>query len=167
MCDVIALPIADVLRRFFKKQIKAVCSHSWNDKQDSGRWIITKCKWTKEEDFKKEQQWMWDLIEEGDTSKWDITLLCRALLHPRLGLCQWPQKRAIKRLKDLRNKNFHLSTNEIPDKEFTDSIVKVILSYQAIDATPNDYASLVKAIRESGTLNIILSLKIMSLWYMH
>lgn len=161
VCDIIADYIPSVLQRFFKKRVMTKCSYQWDDTQTSGRWMMEEKKWVTNKHLYKAQV---DLVNKGNTSKWDITLLCRVLLCPNLPdddqdhLCDQPQREAIIHLRDLRNKKFgHMSTNKTPDEEFTDLIAEVISSFRTIGGTFEDIAGFVVAIIKSGMLNIFLT----------
>ena len=160
MCRVVVDHISSVLRRVFKDRVMAEHNYKWDDTQTSGRWMMTNAEWTVKL-FEDENE----LIEKGNTSKWDTTLLCRALLRASLHLFKelQPTEEAIKKLRDLRNKKFgHTSTTKMTDQEFTAFIKTVVSSYQDIGVTSEEYASL-EAIK-SGKLNIFFTHNRMSLW---
>ena len=73
--------VPTVLRRVFKDKVQTKHAHPWDDTPTCGGWMYKYE--THRERLSREQK---EMIKNGDTSKWDPTLIFHALLYSSLGL---------------------------------------------------------------------------------
>ena len=69
------------MREMFKSKVFSRFGHKWTDNHMSGRWLISREKWTKELSLKQIK-----LLSNGNTAEWDSTLLFHVLLYSSLCL---------------------------------------------------------------------------------
>lgn len=81
VCCIILDDIPEILRDIFKQEVQAKCKHNWTDTPKSGQWLLQQERCNS--NLSQEQR---QLLEKGNTSDWDSTLLFHVLLYSNLHL---------------------------------------------------------------------------------
>ncbi len=86
------------------------------------------------------------LLKDGNTNKWDVSLLCHLLLHSKFGLLvtQPKKKKAVEELRDQRNSYGHKSFTTATTAELDDLLRKVEEAYRDLSVSREDIEILKK-----------------------
>eukprot|EP00794_Sanderia_malayensis_P000725 gene725-3_t len=104
----------------------------WDDKPASGALLINEIKIFRP-DFLKRSAYLEKKFKEGDSTKWDVTALCGAILNSDLQLSD-REKNAIIQIRDIRNKHLgHASFLNISDEDIKKLFADVEKAYKLFD----------------------------------